>query len=498
MHEKVIRRMVVRQLKKNFPDWQSLVRKQKKALAKQVLEEVVNMYSSDKDITTPLNELLGIPAIQEAEIMSLADMEHFVAEHHKRVLLFPAPYRKKHINDRELRAIDELLNDSIIDRLLAPKGFTPSKRVIFPSHMFRAELLKSLSFSEISYRKYCSKQLDKLEQKTNRAFIGLPLHKKTSISHSRLSQFRTGLTFSQTVNIMVYVIHLFLKSGKLGTNHAIYGIDSSELPVICNTRPLASVKVGDKKVKIYANLDVDCGKRRSKRDKSEYFVGFRIHTLTAINPKTGHSYPLMSLIAPGNHHDNLFLPYLISLGKAIGLDLKIVTADEGYTDAEQNELIRKQHGVTVVTPPDQKVKIPEHVDNETQSVYINKWCEVPMAYLGKTDEGEHEFKCDANTGGCIHSVNCHKYRNIPVDAGIFGQIPEQVEGVDDVKDLRNNLERAFNLLKHREGLEPLRVKSQHGTMTVATFANIANLLLEIVATRKTETKEVCQQKLKAA
>lgn len=90
----------------------------------------------------------------------------------------------------------------------------------------------------------------------------------------------------------------------------------------------------------------------------------------------------------------------------------------------------------------------------------------------------------------------YTFSEIPVDAGIFGQIPDQVEGIEDVKNLRKNIERPFNLLKHREGLEPVRVRSQHGLMAVATFANMANLLLEIVGTRKTERKENCQLRFK--
>ncbi|MHC4184165.1 MAG: hypothetical protein ACYSR0_12530 [Planctomycetota bacterium] len=71
---------------------------------------------------------------------------------------------------------------------------------------------------------------------------------------------------------------------------------------------------------------------------------------------------------------------------------------------------------------------------------------------------------------------------------MFAQIPALLDGVKEVEDLRKNIERPFNLLKHREGLEPLRVRSQHGVMVVATFANMANLLLEIVGTRKTRRK----------
>ena len=58
------------------------------------------------------------------------------------------------------------------------------------------------------------------------------------------------------------------------------------------------------------------------------------------------------------------------------------------------------------------------------------------------------------------------------------------------------MERCFNLLKHREGLEPLRVKSQHATLVAVTLAQMAGILLEIVGTRKTENKEEAPRQLK--
>lgn len=489
MHEKNIKRMVVKQLKRKFPHWSRLNKKTKKSLARQVLEETYHSYPFDQKITAPLHELTGTPAIENGKIMTLEEMKRFVANHHSNIIPFLTPTRKTSLPDRELKAIDKLLNNTIIDKLLAPKGYTPSMHKIFPHHLLRAELLKSLKYPELSYRKYCPAQVNNLEQKTNRAFLGLPLHKKLSIDHSQLSQFRIGLTFSQMVNLMVYIIHLFEESGKLADCFVVHGVDSSELPAVCNPMPLATIGVVGKKVRIYADLDADCGKRRKKRDKSDYFVGYRMHTLTAINPQTGHSYPLLSLIAPGNHHDNLFLSQLVQLGTVIGLDIRLITTDEAYGDAEQNHQIQQEHTVTVIAPASKKVKTPEHVEKGTGAVYINQWCEVPMQYLGKTEEGNHEFGCHALSGECIHSSTCDQYRQIPPDAGLFGQIPAGVDGVKEIEDLRKHIERPFNLLKHREGLEPLRVRSQQGLMAVATFANMANLLLEIVGTRKTKTKE---------
>ncbi len=40
MHEKNIKQQTVKQLKKNFPHWKQLTKKEKKKLAREVLEEV--------------------------------------------------------------------------------------------------------------------------------------------------------------------------------------------------------------------------------------------------------------------------------------------------------------------------------------------------------------------------------------------------------------------------------------------------------------------------
>lgn len=75
-----------------------------------------------------------------------------------------------------------------------------------------------------------------------------------------------------------------------------------------------------------------------------------------------------------------------------------------------------------------------------------------MQYMGRTEEGLHEFKCNAEPGACSRCESCQQFREIPFDAGLFGQIPEQVTQVQELRGLRKNVERAFNLLKNREGL----------------------------------------------
>lgn len=495
MREKDIKRGVLKQLKKEFPNWRRLPRKEKKRIAREVLQSAIaKSPNNEGGADIPIHELTNTPGPMPG-IMTLAEMERFVADTTRSLLTFPVKRWPNRLDDPELQAIDALVDDRVVNRLLAPVGYTPSMRDLYPCHYLRAELLKSLRYAEVSYRKYCRDVINRMDSKRQRAFIHLPLHRAVTIDHTQLSQFRNGLTVVQLVNLMVYVIHLLVKSGRIAHPFRVCGIDSSDVAVVSCPRPLATIEVGKKKVRIYAELDADCGKRRRKRDKSEYFVGYRIHTLVAIDPGTGLNVPLFSLAAPANHHDNLFLPQLVGFGHAMGLSMDIVTVDEGYIDTEQNERIQKDYGVTIITPAKEKALIPDHVDPDSGAVYLNGHCEVPMSYGGRTDTG-HEFHCAADE--CFHAPTCSKCREIPLDAGLFGQIPDQVYGVAQARDIRKNMERCFNLLKHREGLDPLRVKSQHATLVAVTLAQMATVVLEIVGTRRTENKEELPRQLKMA
>jgi SRSO17 transposase len=62
-------------------------------------------------------------------------------------------------------------------------------------------------------------------------------------------------------------------------------------------------------------------------------------------------------------------------------------------------------------------------------------------------------------------------------------------------DIRKNGERPFNLLKKREGLEQVRVRSHHGVVVRTTFTTMATLLLELAGTRRTKKVKQKQEKL---
>lgn len=169
------------------------------------------------------------------------------------------------------------------------------------------------------------------------------------------------------------------------------------------------------------------------------------------------------------------------MGQAIGLDLKLITADEAYHDSDGSLL--EQTGVHLIAPPNSKVTLPSNVDADTLQVTCDDLCEIAMEYVGSDRHG-HEFKCAAEPGQYSRALVCPQYRRIAFDGGCFQPIPQGTAGVSKAIELRKNGERPFNLLKKREGLEYSRVRGQHNILAQSVFTTIATLLIEMAGTRK--------------
>ena len=491
MHHKNIKVSIRKQLKKQYPNWSSLPKKVKKHIIQEVIAEYVCDYDFSRTVATPLEELLGIEQQVPAKgIIKLSEMAQLIdMVDNNRIVKF-SNYKRSpiYIKDEELQFVDKLIDDGIINRLLYYEGYSPAMRGIFPSNLFRAELLKAIKYPEISYRKFCTEEYLGLDRKQNRVFTGLSLSKKEMIDHTQLCKFRSSLSFVQQVNLLVYILHHFFQSGLLGDS-ILHGIDSTELACDCRL-PLVNLNIRGKKIRIYNDLDCDCGKRRNKRDKSVYVVGYRLHTLTAIDAKTGHSFPLVSLLAPANHHDSHFLPFLVNLAQAMGVELQLITADEAYHDKDGS--LFEETGVIVTTPPASKVLLPENTDANTGAVFCHDECSTPMLHVGIEDQ-KHEYKCRAVSGQCQFTGSCSQYRFIPLDGGLFQRIPYHTELIQQAHDIRKNCERPFNLLKNQTGLETVRVRSQHATMARCTLSSIAVLLIEMAGTRKKQCDVKPQQ-----
>lgn len=492
MHHKDIKRIIRKQLKKQFPNWKRLKKRQKRDISQKILAEAIAEYDFTHVIEAPMEELLGIEEQIPKGIIKLDEMARFIDMiNDNRIIKFNSYKRSPtYIKDEELVFVDRLIDDGIINRILSYDGYKPAMRNLFPSNLFRAELLKAIKYPEISYRKFCTEEYLGLDRKQNRVFMGLPLHKKTMIDHSQLSKFRSNLSFSQQINLLVYILHHFNQSGLLG-DCVLHAVDSTELANDCRI-PLATITIKGKKIRIYNDLDCDCGKRRNKRDKSAYVIGYRLHTLTAINAQTGQSYPLVSLLAPANHHDSHFLPFLVSLAQAMGIDVKLITADEAYHDKDSS--LYRETGAIVTTPPSAKVALPENVDDDTGAVFCHDECSIPMLHVGHKGQ-EHEYKCGASTRECSCSQTCPQHRFIPMDGGLFQRIPFATKMIQQAHDIRKNCERPFNLLKNQTGLETVRVRSQRATMARCTLSSIAVILIKMAGSRK--KKSINQKQLQS-
>jgi hypothetical protein len=480
---KDIKQRVRKAMKRDYPGFRRLKKKEKKQVLSQVLEYVVSNYDHSSPVAATNYELCGIDEIP-SNIYTLDHMEELIDSHHTGMLSLKLTNRTSAVKDPELQFINELCDWSFVNSLIAPASYSPVHRKKHPVHFFKAELLKALQYPEIAYRKFCDKKINKLDRRENRAFIGLK--DEQTIDHSELSRFRAGLSYDKLINVMVYFIHLFFKEKSLPKN-VLYAVDSTELAEKISNYPLATLKVGKDKIRLYRDIDADCGSRRTKRDKSKFVVGYRLHTLTVIDPERQVAYPLLSLLASANHHDSNFLVMLVELGKAIGLDLNVVIGDQAYGDEDENDDIQKEHNVTILTQPKTIKKLPDFVDADTFQVFRNDMCDIPMTWRGITDDREHEYGCEASVNMCPLAGNCDKTRHIPVDSGAFGQIPYHIKQVQEICNMRKVAERPFNLLKHREGLEPLRTISRETTRTATVMANIATLLIEIAGFRRTTT-----------
>ena len=106
-----------------------------------------------------------------------------------------------------------------------------------------------------------------------------------------------------------------------------------------------------------------------------------------------------------------------------------------------------------------------------------------MVRIGNTDRGV-EYGCDAQLGECPYHECCSQSRIVPFDRGHFQRMPVDCDHGQMALDIRKNIERPFNLIKKREGLENARVRSQVALMARVTFTTIATLMIDMAGTRK--------------
>ncbi|MBN2089533.1 hypothetical protein JW964_07960 [candidate division KSB1 bacterium] len=202
---KHIKYLALKQAKQQIKGYRRLPKREKRALLQQILNEVQANYDAASLATAAEHDLLNIQPVPDG-VYTLTRIQELLAEFNSRMLPLHLKTNLTALRDPELRAIHELVDWAFVNRLLAPDNYAPGKRRIHPVQFFKAELLKCLHYAEISYRKYCAREINKSDRQENRAFIGLRPGRR--ITHNQLSTFRHQLSWTQGLNLMVYFIHI--------------------------------------------------------------------------------------------------------------------------------------------------------------------------------------------------------------------------------------------------------------------------------------------------
>lgn len=488
--KKSIREWAKQMLRQKVPEFTRLPRQEKRARIRAVVDAIGKILEVGGDFAgvPELSQLerIGLGELPE-DVLTLKEATEMIEDSQRTLVDLGSARRRRLIEDPLLRVIDEQLSDEILNRILAPPGFTPRKRDWMPSSLFRTELLRTLKYPEFSVRKFCTEMKKVKKFAEERAFCGMPAYRNKTISHSSLSAFRNSMSLGMCLNLMVYMAAIFLRSGRL-SGAGVFALDSTDVATQSNARILGKVVFPDgEAIRWYGDLDADCGTRRKKRDKSEMFVGYRVHTLCAVDAKTQHAFPLFSLAVAPNHHDSQMLEPILALARSIGLELRVLLGDDAYADVSKQRELLAEDDIILLTPDRESTLPPRGVDPVSGEVRCSPECPVPMRWDGfDKDERKHIFSCADEDGDCFLQNRCPKEMLIPLDTGLMRAIPNCVNGCADLMNLRKVAERPFNLMKNMDGLEPCRMRTKKSVSAQVVFSQCAGIFKVIAGMRSCE------------
>ena len=198
------------------------------------------------------------------------------------------------------------------------------------------------------------------------------------------------------------------------------------------------------------------GGSKVKKDKTEYFFGYKLHTLADAR----YGIPLGFAFTPGNESDSRWLPEVVRevCGRQPWLKPKYLIADRGY-DSNENHQFVYQQGINSI--------IHIRVSTEKKPLYDNTTGAPtclggkPMEYVGTDpDNGSHLFRCPA--GGCELKqrgtkavLHCQDGASEEPEKNlrVLGTVARQSNEWKSLYRLRWSIERLFSSLKRSRGLE---------------------------------------------
>ncbi len=124
---KDIKRLVRKAVKRDYPSFNRLKKKEKKHILLQILQHIVEQYDQSAAVAATNYELCGIDEIPP-NIYRLDQMEELIAAHYTGVLGLKLKNRTRAIKDPELQFINELCDWSFVNSLIAPQSYSPAHR----------------------------------------------------------------------------------------------------------------------------------------------------------------------------------------------------------------------------------------------------------------------------------------------------------------------------------------------------------------------------------
>lgn len=126
--------------------------------------------------------------------------------------------------------------------------------------------------------------------------------------------------------------------------------------------------------KIYSAKDAAKGHRTKKSGQSEWFVGYKKHTLRIffLNQSPILSIPAVTIVKPANAGDGDVLTEMIPLWPS-ELPLPLIVADMGYIKSERKKILRENYHIALITRVPVSMKRPDNFDLQSDGCPTCFW-----------------------------------------------------------------------------------------------------------------------------
>jgi len=392
--------------------------------------------------------------------------------------------------DPELDFYSKLIEDKEIDEKLAYLCDFREKRGYRPSTYIRIHILHQMK--QISSFNKLVKEL-KLHR-AYRKFCGIKSKSKVPCAAS-LSNFRSKIDNSECAIIGRIFLKNLEEKGKLG-EMKVYLTDATDI------ESPTSFKVIDKEIdpetgkerKIFNDRDAAVGKRAKKKNKNQFFIGFKKHTISLLIPDENISLPLCSIVKPANVPECMVLEDLVKLAKSQKIPMNILTADLAYHDAGKTKELWVNYGVALITDKKSNTVLPDEVDDNCAPT-----CDMDrdLLWAGFDNESKsHCYVCPlSRPEECFHYPGCplEKWISMDVHPIIFGPIPFHTSLSKKIRDARKYVESVFGRQKNNDNLSDITLKGTKNAQFLSIIADGVDTL-KYFHRRYMEKKEESRKK----